>query len=383
MSNFAFPFMKSSFTVALVMALSACGVPGPTSSSSVQQSSSSTAVSSSSVMSSSSVSSASPVQLGEQAFMDCTGCHAAQGNGVFGTGGYQFDMNNLRKTSLTGLATYIEQQMPLGKPSDCDATCAANIAAYLSQFAGGSSSSAPGNMGNAFIYDDFESGSNGSPAAGWGTILSWGAVDGPNPSGNNGYALVDSSKAHSGSKSVHIKSTNGGAPFFIYQAIPSNETTIYVRAWMNIPVSLGGGAVGGAGDHAHFLGTLENPAQDLKELRFGAVKKGTLGGFMPKPGDSFTNNTSSISIPANTWTCVEWAVVDDPSFDQMYGWVNGQQVFAATAANHWQNTTPAVFTGGGFTNYISFGWRQFGNVANVTDIWFDDIVVGTERIGCN
>ncbi len=119
------------------------------------------------------------------------------------------------------------------------------------------------------------------------------------------------------------------------------------------------------------------------ELRFGPVEAAYLGGFMPTYGDSYTNTRGTGSIPANTWTCVEWAVESTGSFDHMYGWVDGEQVLAAQSQSDWQNGPRADFVNASSTAFISFGWRQFGAVANVSDIWFDDIAVSTTRIGCN
>ncbi|MCR6652462.1 MAG: hypothetical protein NVV73_13670 [Cellvibrionaceae bacterium] len=76
-------------------------------------------------------------------------------------------------------------------------------------------------------------------------------------------------------------------------------------------------------------------------------------------------------------------MTDAASFDRMYGWVGGQSVLNAESANDWQNSASADFVNADSTAFISFGWRQFGSVANVRDIWFDDIAVGTSRIGCN
>lgn len=160
--------------------------------------------------------------------------------------------------------------------------------------------------------------------------------------------------------------------------------SIHVRAWVYSSAQIGGGSEGGAGDHAHFMGTLEVPGQDSgAELRFGAVKRSHLGGFMPTYGDSFSKSTNSDSIPANKWTCVEWAVEGSSSFDHMYAWVDGTQVLSAESANDWQNGPRADFVNANSTKYISFGWRQFGSVANISSIWFDDIAVSSSRIGCN
>lgn len=174
------------------------------------------------------------------------------------------------------------------------------------------------------------------------------------------------------------------APHFIFQALPRGMTSVYVRAWVYSTVQLGGGAAGGSGDHAHFIGTLQTPGSDNGlELRFGPVQRAYLGGFTPKPGDAFTKAQPTAFIPANTWTCVEWAVTDAASFDRMYAWIGGQSILNAESANDWQNNASADFVNADSTAFISFGWRQFGSVANVRDIWFDDIAVGTSRIGCN
>lgn len=220
--------------------------------------------------------------------------------------------------------------------------------------------------------------------AGWRTILGYGLVDFSRTPDAGSEAVVDSSRAHSGSNSVRISTPNAMAPHFIFQELPGNLPKIYVRAWVNPSATLGGGSPGGAGDHAHFIGTLQTPGQDSgAELRFGPVQRAYLGGFMPTYGDSFTNLQTSASLPANTWTCVEWAVEDHPTFDHMYAWVNDELVLSATEPSHWANGPRADFVNPDSTAYVSFGWRQFGNVANISSIWFDDIAVGTSRIGCN
>jgi hypothetical protein len=197
-------------------------------------------------------------------------------------------------------------------------------------------------------------------------------------------AQIDSSKAHSGRNSVKVSSANAMAPHFIFQALPKNLKSIHVRAWVNSSVQIGGGSAGGAGDHAHFIGTLQTPGQDSgAELRFGPVQRAYLGGFTPTYGDAFTKSTTPGNVPANTWTCVEWAVEDATTFDHMYAWVNGTQVLKAETKEDWQNNARADFVNADSTAFVSFGWRQFGSGANVKNIWFDDIAVSTSRIGCN
>lgn len=245
------------------------------------------------------------------------------------------------------------------------------------------SSSAASVGADLIISDDFEGAAAGEVPPGWRTILGYGLVDFSRTPDAGSAAEIDSSQAHSGSNSVKISTPNAMAPHFIFQELPSNLTRLYVRAWVYTAAAIGGGSPGGAGDHAHFIGTLETPGQDSgAELRFGANQRAYLGGFMPTYGDAFTNIQTSGSIPANTWTCVEWAVVDEADFDHMYIWLNDEQIMAAEAQGDWQNGPRADFVNADSTKYISFGWRQFGSVADVSSIWFDDIAVGTTKIGC-
>lgn len=155
-----------------------------------------------------------------------------------------------------------------------------------------------------------------------------------------------------------------------------------MRTWVYSNVQLGGGSPSGPQDHAHFIGTFETPGFDHAALRFGPVRGAYLGGFI-KNDDAFSLNTSTTFISPNKWTCVEWAIVKNSTHDEMHGWVNGTQVLEATQQSDWQNIKTNNFATADATKFISFGWRKFGSGPNVSSIWFDDIAVGTSRIGCN
>ncbi len=89
-------------------------------------------------------------------------------------------------------------------------------------------------------------------------------------------------------------------------------------------------------------------------------------------------------VPANTWTCVEFALFDEGG--KMYAWINDRQVLAAenTSANYWQNSKGSDRISASDLAYVHFGWRGFGSsLTRPTDIWFDDIVVSDARVGCN
>lgn len=82
----------------------------------------------------------------------CFGCHSNNGDSTFGSGGNLFDMNSLTSTTYEGLASYIDDRMPLQAPANCQGACADNVAAFLMTFVGaGSSSSASPDEGT---YND-------------------------------------------------------------------------------------------------------------------------------------------------------------------------------------------------------------------------------------
>ncbi|BCD97473.1 hypothetical protein [Marinagarivorans cellulosilyticus] len=253
-----------------------------------------------------------------------------------------------------------------------------------------SSASNPGN-GNLIINDDFEGQSNNTAPSGWKTFLQYQIDPQGNSAGASTFALIDSSKAHSGSNSVRIK-TGGTSiqPSFIFQDLPSGQDAFYSRFWMNIPVALGGGVKGGDGNHVHFMAySTEMSGSNKQELRFGTLQDAILGAFLPKGIDAGTENiVPTATIPANQWVCLEFAVVKNSMFDQVYAWVDGQVILEAVSPSAWARDPGQFFStvsaDSKIDNHVSFGWRSFGDNKGVENVWFDDIAVSTEgRVGCN
>lgn len=120
------------------------------------------------------------------------------------------------------------------------------------------------------------------------------------------------------------------------------------------------------------------------EIRYGIVDGNRLGGMMIN-GDAFTLSSAgdpTAKIPANTWTCVEYALLDEGG--KMYAWINDKQVLAAESGSNWQNGNGSDRISSMDLAYVHFGWRGgFGSVVKPSDIWFDDIVVSDARVGCN
>ncbi|MCJ8311412.1 MAG: PKD domain-containing protein [Saccharospirillaceae bacterium] len=253
-----------------------------------------------------------------------------------------------------------------------------------------------GGLGNGtiLIFDDFEDTAEFSLSSDWGTWLGHGQINTGNSKTDATFALVDKTVKKNGQASLHMKIGQEGVPNFIYQKIDksSNPDAIYVRGYMFTTINIGGAIEGGFSEHVHWSALSEERQQNgsgpiwfddtNKDIRYGTWLQNIIGGFQTKNHDSSTTAKPTHTIFANEWTCFEYAVVKDSTFDHMYGWLNDEEVFAATQANHWSNGAETGFFDEA-TDYVTFGWRSFNFVSGITDIWFDDLVVSTDRIGCN
>jgi len=105
----------------------------------------------------------------------------------------------------------------------------------------------------------------------------------------------------------------------------------------------------------------------------------------------------NIAVP-NQWTCVELMVtLNTPataSNGELTVWINGDEVAnfrSGTPTGYWdaagdwrmRSGSPAF---GGFrwrdTTSLGLNWVKLQNFDATTRVWFDDVVVATERIGC-
>lgn len=314
----------------------------------------------------------------------CNVCHGNVNEDGVSDGNRAIDPQNLIYTTREELASYIETYMPknIAAPSTCVGECAEDIAAYILSWGGGT-----GPDGDGVIFsDDFEADDNGTQPQQWDALLTHSFGNWDNSPSSSVFALIDSSKAHGGSNSVQIKVDQSTAsPSFLVRELPEGTSKVFVRVWVNMDVQLGGGTGDSPGSHSHIVGAMSdfsnNPAN---EARFGLVDGSRLGGML-FVGDAFTNEAAqdaNIPVLANTWTCVEWNLESKAGMDQMRGWVNDEPVFTATAAADWQNNAGEDYAADTL-NYIHLGWRPYGSIAQPESIWFDDLVISSERVGCN
>jgi len=82
------------------------------------------------------------------------------------------------------------------------------------------------------------------------------------------------------------------------------------------------------------------------------------------------------TYPMDKWFCMEWEFNDDP--DHMNVWIDGNQVVDKTFTYKTAGNSHLV---NGFSDF-AFGFRVWGAGAKTDfDIYYDDIAIGTSRIG--
>jgi hypothetical protein len=238
-------------------------------------------------------------------------------------------------------------------------------------------SCAPG----ALLCEDFESyavGGGGNLAPNWMTDTTGGTV------------MVDSTKPHAGTKSVHFTATAStanllqiwkqGAPLF-----PIKGNAFYGRVMMWLSRQPTGGV--------HFNtvqanGLLPGTTQ-IAKYAYGAMFEKLMAGYTVRPTETALptvdcgKSTGTTGYPTGKWVCAEWQF--DGANDVMHYWFDGVAQTAVDVVktdpscgatpppgNRWQ---APVF------NKLMLGW--YSQVFPMpVELWMDDIVISTEKIGC-
>jgi hypothetical protein len=201
----------------------------------------------------------------------------------------------------------------------------------------------------------------------------------PNCSGDAD-AQIDSAVAHSGTRSVRVR---GGAGYcnhlFIapkaitFEASPALYGRFYLRLASALPAA-----------HVTFMALRDG--SESKDLRLGGQSEiliwnresddATLPELSPK------GIAASVKLEAQVWTCIEFAV--EPAARALHTWVDGQALVGLQVEGdatpdldaQWQRKPdwqPRI-------EGAKWGWESYGDQANT--VWFDDIALGSSRIGC-
>jgi tellurite resistance-related uncharacterized protein len=222
----------------------------------------------------------------------------------------------------------------------------------------------PGCAGPGIILcEDFETGTTvgmAPPAPRWQLAqngMGKVAVDGVTP-------------AHSGTRSVHVSSAGGYQTFFALSGAPVFPASgpLYLRLYIRLgaPMPMGhntyykAGAAGPSSDHETRVGVMNGmlminqPAGDR--------------GFLSNEHYYQDGNKPGVVFAPNTWTCVE--ALFDPAHTSIALWVDDKPV-PDLQRTDWQQDPLASF---------HFGYEKYAGPD--AEIWYDDITVGRQRIGC-
>ncbi len=257
----------------------------------------------------------------------------------------------------------------------------------------------PGNVGDGTLIfsEDFENYETDSYPGDWGYFVNYQADLSYDPSIYESVIKVTDSEVYRGNKALHLINESPQAPVQITRVLDTTKFTdrVFLRMYIKQSVDLGRSP---GNNHATLVGLRGVTGQSEKEVRFGDAK-GVLGiNIIPTDGISpiYEKQASQLSaaelaaapmITKDEWHCLELAFLDDGPESQVYAWNNDELIFSVESRED--------FAPGGPTephwlteqmHEVMIGWQSWifgGDDAINRDIWVDDIVASTERIGCN
>jgi hypothetical protein len=237
--------------------------------------------------------------------------------------------------------------------------------------------SVPPGEGDALLIEDFEDATVGMMPAGWDNFVGYVKNNPQNPQGT-ALALVDDTRAHSGTKSMHFH--GGQSPVQITRPLAANTNKLYVRGYFYMTQQLGQNP---GLNHQTLIAVRKESGGANNEVRFGEIK-GVIG-TNEVPSDNISPKMDQWGmgpvVPANTWACIEVAFLADKPVNELHAWADGELVHSITAGDQWQNgTMPDNWLADKFVEVV-VGWQSFGG--DDIDVWLDDLVLSNDPIGCD
>ena len=250
----------------------------------------------------------------------------------------------------------------------------------------------PGQCANRVVCDDFEATAVGGPPS----PTLWPSAKPGDCSSGVSTVTIDDAQAHSGMHSVKVV----GGPaycdhaFFVNtSAFPAVGQDVFVRFFVRFAGASGAMAPNafaiGQMAHETFMRMADSTANG-QHLRLGgwneilAWNRESDGATLPL--DVATGSPSvqmeSVVPMTDTWTCVELHVSE--SKGTIDTWVDGNEVTdlvedgtqGSQATQTWQNPMWRPM----FTDF-ELGWESYDN--ETATLWFDDVIIDKQRIGCS
>lgn len=235
---------------------------------------------------------------------------------------------------------------------------------------------------SAVFCEDFEDDATGSfPGAPWTE-----SVNGA------GSVAVDTTRATSGNNAVLVRvpGTNAGGNNYERaflqlrsEIFPAVATEMYGRAMMWLDETPDGLV------HWTFI-QADGPSGDGHDrmYRYGGQQQGGAGLMANYETNSGVSTDcwdhSASTMPTQQWTCVEWRFavatnemefwLDGTNLEDIHVTDEGEGCLGQDLQNQW--LAPPAFQS------LSLGWERYQDAGNDRNLWLDDIVVSTERVGC-
>jgi hypothetical protein len=212
---------------------------------------------------------------------------------------------------------------------------------------------------SARTCEDFESYAMGTPPAGpWKVTAD-----------NGGTAIVDGTKAFSGTRSLHITTQGGGGRGFLTQGkplLPIDGNNMYGRFMMFFVEPPTG---------THF-GLVKAPGMvaggTTAIYAFGGLDKAYVL-FNYSPGGSV--RISKTSWPANRWSCVQWQF--DGSKNEARIWLDGQLLSDVVVSKAGGLNWPApVF------DSLTIGFEPCCPTPVKVQMWIDELAIDSRPVEC-
>jgi hypothetical protein len=264
---------------------------------------------------------------------------------------------------------------------------AGNVATGGTAGASGSAGSPSGYPGTVIIEDDFDAAS--TVDAKWFAYPDFDATQQPK---------IDTTRTHTPPNAIKLTPSSSGV-FLMNQmgmGLPAAGNKFYARVWVNFEKATS--AVGG---HSAFLVGAVGKDNAGTELRLGmsGPPGGTStvmldlnlinatdggGGEVTRFSNGFTTGGNpgdftgmGFGFAANEWYCVE--ALFDGAGSEFKLWVAETEITELAVHDFSANSTPREMWGPTF-NYIKIGGQNYSG--NIGPVWYDDIFVGTEPVGC-
>jgi len=210
--------------------------------------------------------------------------------------------------------------------------------------------------------DDFEADAAGAPPSPWTTTA-----------GATTDVTIDAvALAASGSKSVHVKSDGYDTFLALHDAavLPVAGGRLYLRFFIRLAAPM-------TAQHNTFVrGDLYASQGTGNNLLFGEDNFMIYESINGDGQSAMSNNAYysdgmmiGVNYPAGVWTCVELLL--DHTAPAIDVWVDGTEVLDL----HQTKWNVDAY------DYLRFGFEQYAGPAS--ELWYDDIAIGTQPIGCN